>query len=1604
VRSGRILPVQLRRKIKARLQEKESSMAVDLEVGKAAIAASPTNKFETFVADRLAHASRRVRLLDVATACLGFLAISLAYGLTMALFDRWLEFSSLTRQLAFVCYLAACAGYLTLTLVLPLRSKINPYFAARRIEQKIPDARNSVVNWVDLRHEPLPAAFRYAIGQRAARDLSNIDVEQAIQSRSAFWLGWTALALLGIVLMLYILSPRQLQSLLKRAFAPFSEASIATRTQILLQKPEGGDVVIPIGHAIAFSVWVEGRVPDPHQPDAVKLLYRYTQTDPYEERPLEAGDSHREWNTTMLSAEVHNGFWYKFTGGDAETPEYHVQTRSAPLVTSVDVTYHYRPYLQWKDRHTHDPNLQALQGTEVSLVVHTNRQLREGSLNISGRPSMPGLLAASDPQTLRFRLVLEKDGNYQVSFISVEGERSGEAMPYTIRVEHDAAPQVELTQPGHDISLPPNGVLRLAGSASDDFGLTGMVLRMKLEGDGGPLAAKAYRDGKALHTGDGRLPLMLDYREFVELEKLRRETGEPIVLKPAQKLEYWLEATDNCDYPGPHTSSSKHFFVTIGAPVQDSAKRSQEVQNAQKEQKRHEEKQDRQLEQQKQERAQSDQSPEAEKQQATDRQQGQNKPSEGEKQSQEQKQKPGQSPEAQGQQPADQQQGQNKPSEGEKQSQEQKQKPGQSPEAQGQQPADQQQGQNKPSEDEKQFQDQKQKLEDAIRQNAGREQASDQQSKQENSDSRPESGQGQAGSRQPEKSNEGDRTKPRDQHDQSNGSGSGAGSKDKTGKSDGQDGSGKTDAQEKQSPGSKSTEEKTQTSGREGNEGSPKQEPKNDSSAARSQAAGSGKNSKPDEGRRPGEKDNSRQDNSTQGASPGAGSSEKGSSGDKTAKQGKDTGREPKPQEGGQKRGQDPSQSGDQSSAASQKQGSQDKDAGKSAGSGQAQGDRSQGSAKPDNQNRSGKEQGTERKDQGGTADKNGSASAKMKDKTPSGKEGGAPGDDRDKAGTKGDKNKGAGASPTKADNSASGEEKQQAGKKPDDRTKEKIARGNQENKSGGQDQSTESRPNEAKDGDKQKPGRPDDSSGGRKNPEGGGRQAKEEGRDPGDKNEKEKPKESGKSQAPISSELKPGEKQGDGKPGSKGEKGKEKGASQQKGGQEGKASDENSGGRSQPGQTQQDKAAQAKDDPNQKTAGAGKQDASSSSGEGQKDGGQATSGKDARKSNDPKARGNLSKEAAGSDDNDKQAGDRDPGAGEDKQPSGKNPPIHSKESGSSGQDNRQGNGAGKSGSRSRSESEPKGSSSSEAIQREAEQLSRDLRSGDPQKRADARKKLDDLRRNLADDASRRALDQRLQQAERDGSEKGEPGGKNQQADRLRNQPGAGDPAQRERTEKPGEAKSGQARGKASPEEKTNREQGRDNRPGKDTSSDQGEPSPETQSGKPGQPTTGSRGGTPGAGGMRRPDGSGESTTQSRRAGGETPPEPEISKAGGPGDKTNLRRAAELQLEDFKKKVNKDILKQANMSEADFQKFMKAYRAMLEKTAAEQSKTEDLAAPHLGNLNSPNQALRRVEASVKSGASEAERTGPALPPPEFREAQKEFSRRLSEIRPAREQK
>src|SRR4051794_36819178 len=208
-------------------------------------------RHESFVDAELARARGRIRAQDVGLAALGLVVGTLVYALGMILLDRWLQLPSLVRQLALLGYLVTAGVYVAVVLLRPFRREVNPYFAARQVERAVPGAKNSVVSWLDLRAEPLPASIRNAVGQKAASDLKRVHMDDIIRDRRLPWLGSVAGGLLlAAAILFFLLRPAQFLSLLGRALVPFGSTAIAARTELTMLQPSEGNVTVPINTSV----------------------------------------------------------------------------------------------------------------------------------------------------------------------------------------------------------------------------------------------------------------------------------------------------------------------------------------------------------------------------------------------------------------------------------------------------------------------------------------------------------------------------------------------------------------------------------------------------------------------------------------------------------------------------------------------------------------------------------------------------------------------------------------------------------------------------------------------------------------------------------------------------------------------------------------------------------------------------------------------------------------------------------------------------------------------------------------------------------------------------------------------------------------------------------------------------------------------------------------------------------------------------------------------------------------------------------------------------------------------------------------------------------
>ncbi|WP_439620920.1 hypothetical protein [Gemmata sp.] len=565
----------------------------------------PASKFSSQVDEQIAQATSRIRVHDLVLGGLTLASLVAVYAAAMISLDKSLNLPEWVRQLSLAGFGAAFAAVAYLMVVRPLKRRINPLYAAARVEDTIDDAKNVVMGYVDATERGTAhGAVRAAISAKAAKAVGGADVNRAVDHRSLIIAGGVLVALLvTLAVLFFVFRPTQFTSLVGRAFVPFSSKAIATRTQITLLKPEPAEPTLTTGQTITVAVTIGGKVPAKTDPARVRLLIRHNPTDPnYEELPLQEGDTTRDWALKVPEYLVQNGFWYKVAAGDTETPEYRVTVRSLPLFTDFDVSYEYPKYTRKPADKGTDPNLRAYRGTKVTVHARTNREVKDGLLKFDGGilPGVVGKPVPGKPDTLAFSFTATEAANYRLFMQTTTGERNADAPRFSLALDSDNPPRVEVVKPQEpEITLPANGQLAVDGTVGDDFGIDKVRLRLKV-GDR-DLAPVPYEGGKSFfRPKDATWPNDLAYKGSVDLARLKYADGQKFEPKEGMVVEFWLEALDNCTETKPvegwgdkpqtgQVGRSEGRRVTLTAPKVEPEDK-QQLDN-QKQQRQNEEKQ-----------------------------------------------------------------------------------------------------------------------------------------------------------------------------------------------------------------------------------------------------------------------------------------------------------------------------------------------------------------------------------------------------------------------------------------------------------------------------------------------------------------------------------------------------------------------------------------------------------------------------------------------------------------------------------------------------------------------------------------------------------------------------------------------------------------------------------------------------------------------------------------------------------------------------------------------------------------------------------------------------------------------------------------------------
>jgi hypothetical protein len=521
-------------------------------------------QYDQYIDTQIQNTRRAVKAVDWATSLVELVIGVLLFLLAAAVIDHWIipgGFSVAMRMVLFAV-LVSGIGYFSYRRLWPLcRRAINPVYAAQTIEQASPSLKNSLINLLLFRQHrgEIPEAVYQTLEEQAARRLTRVSVDSAVDRTALVRIGCVLLAVVSLAALYTLISPKNPLIAAQRVLLPW--ADIVPASRVLINSVTPGSATVARGEFVDVSAEIRGI----DENDAV--LLRYTTDDGQAiDKPIEMKQSEDGLRFVARLPDAASGAGqvglaqnvrYRIEAGDARTLDYQVIVVPAPSILVERIGYDYPDYTGFVDRDADGSgDIRAIEGTRVTIHARANGAIQESHIDFDADGRSDVKMAGQDAGAQgSFVLELREDrqtprhASYVLRFTNTEGRTNRDPVKYPITVEPDRFPEAAVLRPQEktlDVRL--NDTLTIEAEARDpDFGLSEVRLH-------GEVAGRQVID-EPLLTGEhtGRFTGRYQF------------TPSAHDLRPGDVVDYWVVARD-IKTPAPNTIESERKRLRISSP------------------------------------------------------------------------------------------------------------------------------------------------------------------------------------------------------------------------------------------------------------------------------------------------------------------------------------------------------------------------------------------------------------------------------------------------------------------------------------------------------------------------------------------------------------------------------------------------------------------------------------------------------------------------------------------------------------------------------------------------------------------------------------------------------------------------------------------------------------------------------------------------------------------------------------------------------------------------------------------------------------------------------------------------------------------------------
>jgi hypothetical protein len=359
----------------------------------------------------------------------------------------------------------------------PLMRKISLVQVARWIEGRHPEIEERMSTVLELSggDAGASAGLMEELARAAGEDVDKVDPRAELKLVGAGRRWVKPAAVLGVMLvMLFVLWPKEAMRLVVRAVAPFSTLGNAAAVKFTV---EPGDVEMLEGDALQIEVAYDGQTKE------MELVMEMAGGSEIVQPMLPSGD---RWNYRMDP--VREGFRYHARAGRGESDSFTVTVWPSPMMLEPRVRLGFPEYSGLlPEESSLGRGVEAVRGTMVTLTGKLNTAVEEAWLEMDGKRALDGKVESeANGGRVSFTWQLQKEGSGEaVVWLRHRLGREVEALRFPVRVLEDQAPRVRWLSPmAKELRIRPDEVLGFRYEVTEDFGVASLQLETKTSGKG----------------------------------------------------------------------------------------------------------------------------------------------------------------------------------------------------------------------------------------------------------------------------------------------------------------------------------------------------------------------------------------------------------------------------------------------------------------------------------------------------------------------------------------------------------------------------------------------------------------------------------------------------------------------------------------------------------------------------------------------------------------------------------------------------------------------------------------------------------------------------------------------------------------------------------------------------------------------------------------------------------------------------------------------------------------------------------------------------------------------------------------------------------------